>query len=541
VALTGSISMAQQTGGGVPGGSGGGPTGAAGGALSGTYPNPGMNGCTTAPTGSGSISCPGSVSGGAIIPSKTPVIDVRSQGALCNGSNDDTAAIAAAAALAGTLGGILYIPNTGSACLTASAVSLPTNAWMEVEGDLQATAAMSAVVTVGDSTHTAMGKSIYGHGTIDPANTASRGVFVRAYQHYVVQEVTIGAGTVAGIEFGDSTLSCRADGICYEGYALHTREVLPSGTAKTTGSIGIDLIGSDGLIDGNVVIGYDIGISDSSNGSIISNNHVWGYAANAASTCYAGVLGNSRWINDIADTCTSYGFYFSSASDQVSEALVQSNSGFSSSSFIGMYFLYSTPNASVINSSFEGGGSGNLMTSAIGGFVNSGLYLAGNQCGSFVTSCDVVGSNYGVGTGSANAQTVTTLNGSGPYPNAYHLGQQYCWLPAAANTSTTPTINVNSLGALTITKFGRAALAANDLITTAIACTTYDGTYMELQNPATLQPQVYTVSTLPSASSVAAGTQVVITDATTFTVGTCTGGGSDTMIAVSNGTSWSCH
>lgn len=51
----------------------------------------------------------------------------------------------------------------------------------------------------------------------------------------------------------------------------------------------------------------------------------------------------------------------------------------------------------------------------------------------------------------------------------------------------------------------------------------------------------FTVSTLPSASTWGAGAMVIVTDATTFTVGTCTGGGSDTMIAVSNGSTWSCH
>lgn len=51
----------------------------------------------------------------------------------------------------------------------------------------------------------------------------------------------------------------------------------------------------------------------------------------------------------------------------------------------------------------------------------------------------------------------------------------------------------------------------------------------------------YTVATLPSAVTAAAGAQVTVTDATTFTPGTCTGGGSDFMIAISNGTTWSCH
>ena len=50
----------------------------------------------------------------------------------------------------------------------------------------------------------------------------------------------------------------------------------------------------------------------------------------------------------------------------------------------------------------------------------------------------------------------------------------------------------------------------------------------------------FTVSTLPSAATYS-GVAFLVTDATTFTPGTCTGGGSDTMIAVSNGTTWSCH
>ena len=51
----------------------------------------------------------------------------------------------------------------------------------------------------------------------------------------------------------------------------------------------------------------------------------------------------------------------------------------------------------------------------------------------------------------------------------------------------------------------------------------------------------YTVSGLPSASTFGAGAVVVVTDATAFTPGTCTGGGSDTEFAISNGTSWVCQ
>lgn len=51
----------------------------------------------------------------------------------------------------------------------------------------------------------------------------------------------------------------------------------------------------------------------------------------------------------------------------------------------------------------------------------------------------------------------------------------------------------------------------------------------------------FTVSGLPSASSAGARAMLLVIDASSYTPGTCTGGGSDYMIAVSNGTNWSCH
>lgn len=58
---------------------------------------------------------------------------------------------------------------------------------------------------------------------------------------------------------------------------------------------------------------------------------------------------------------------------------------------------------------------------------------------------------------------------------------------------------------------------------------------------AALSPQPFTVATLPSAATAFAGTTLIVTDSATFTPGTCTGGGSDYMLAVSNGTTWTCH
>jgi hypothetical protein len=52
---------------------------------------------------------------------------------------------------------------------------------------------------------------------------------------------------------------------------------------------------------------------------------------------------------------------------------------------------------------------------------------------------------------------------------------------------------------------------------------------------------VYTVANLPSAAISGNGTHVDVSDATTFTPGSCVGGGTNRMIAVSDGTSWTCH
>ena len=52
--------------------------------------------------------------------------------------------------------------------------------------------------------------------------------------------------------------------------------------------------------------------------------------------------------------------------------------------------------------------------------------------------------------------------------------------------------------------------------------------------------QHYTVATLPSAATLGLGSMVVVTDGN-GTIGTCTGGFSTIMIAVSTGSAWTCR
>jgi len=98
------------------------------------------------------------------------------------------------------------------------------------------------------------------------------------------------------------------------------------------------------------------------------------------------------------------------------------------------------------------------------------------------TATDVSALNYVAGSGTAQAQVATLATPITSLTNGVNI----CWLPAAANTGAAPTLAVNGLAAKPLTKYGTAALVANDLTTTAIACAVYDGTQFELQNPQTL-------------------------------------------------------
>lgn len=121
-----------------------------------------------------------------------------------------------------------------------------------------------------------------------------------------------------------------------------------------------------------------------------------------------------------------------------------------------------------------------------------GTYTAhqwlGNNTGSSATPAPaLIGTNdwspnaYIAGAGSVNVMTATLV----PAATALVAGLQVDVLPNLANTTTTPTLNVNGLGAKTITKLGTTALAAGDYTTTAIAEFVYDGTEWQLINPQT--------------------------------------------------------
>ena len=75
-----------------------------------------------------------------------------------------------------------------------------------------------------------------------------------------------------------------------------------------------------------------------------------------------------------------------------------------------------------------------------------------------------------------------TITASGtPTIAAYTSGAMYYFTPAATNTGAV-TINIDSLGAKSVTKEGSTALAAGDLVSGKVALIVYDGTRFQLVN-----------------------------------------------------------
>lgn len=94
----------------------------------------------------------------------------------------------------------------------------------------------------------------------------------------------------------------------------------------------------------------------------------------------------------------------------------------------------------------------------------------------------------GVG-GTVDVITATTS----PAIAAYVAGQTFRFVSAGANTGAV-TINLNGLGAKSITKQGTTALAAGDIPSGAVAEITYDGTQFQLINVGSLTPILTSVT-----------------------------------------------
>jgi hypothetical protein len=160
-----------------------------------------------------------------------------------------------------------------------------------------------------------------------------------------------------------------------------------------------------------------------------------------------------------------------------------------------------------------------------------------------------------VGTGwidtMATPLTITSMSGFAS--NRQVGGANYDFVPTSGSASfasllVNPAVNATSTG----TAYGMVVAPVFTAMTggkTKIAgfgsSTGLNGSgYIEVAYIGTsgdFHPKVYTVSSLPSASTIGAGGVLLVSDSNTSTPGTCTGGGSTVMIAVSTGSVWNCR
>lgn len=84
-----------------------------------------------------------------------------------------------------------------------------------------------------------------------------------------------------------------------------------------------------------------------------------------------------------------------------------------------------------------------------------------------------------VGTVGGTADVITLT--ASPAITAYAAGQTFSFIASGANT-TNVTVNVSSLGAKALTKFGTTALVANNILSGSLVTIQYDGTQFQLMN-----------------------------------------------------------
>lgn len=173
--------------------------------------------------------------------------------------------------------------------------------------------------------------------------------------------------------------------------------------------------------------------------------------------------------------------------------------------------------------------------------------VLGNATGSTATAAatslgaqDTGPGGYSTTTGLVNVLAATMA----PAVTSYVAGLEISILPNLANTTTTPTINLNGLGAKNITKLGTAALVAGDLSTTAVAWMVYDGTQFQLLNPQTSPTPLIVASEESVASSATptfstafrSSTNVLTANVTSFTLAAGANGQEKTLTFCQNAT-----
>lgn len=111
--------------------------------------------------------------------------------------------------------------------------------------------------------------------------------------------------------------------------------------------------------------------------------------------------------------------------------------------------------------------------------------------------------------GTVDVITGSTVSAS---PTSYSAGQVYWFKSTGANTSTTPTININAIGAKTIVRQDGSALVAGDIASGKMIELYYDGTNMVFNNCPRV-PKADLATTATSATSATTATTATTANA----------------------------
>jgi hypothetical protein len=146
-------------------------------------------------------------------------------------------------------------------------------------------------------------------------------------------------------------------------------------------------------------------------------------------------------------------------------------------------------------------------------------------------------------TSPAGTNTITATASLGM--SAYVTGQRFFFVAPAANTGAV-TLNINAIGAKSVTKSGTTALLAGDIVSGSVVQVVYDGTQFQLLNPysASVGPTTSLISSLSLTSNVvtintASAHGILINDSVVVTAVTNTAvNGSFTVASVPTSTSF---
>ena len=137
----------------------------------------------------------------------------------------------------------------------------------------------------------------------------------------------------------------------------------------------------------------------------------------------------------------------------------------------------------------------------------------------------------------AGATTIATVTGTDtlagtltPAPTAYATGNKFSFIAANTNTGAS-TININSLGAKSITKSGTSALVAGDMVSGQVYLIEYDGTRFQLINPSSAGVSSISFGSTGLTPSTATGGAVTVAG----TLAIANGGTNSTATATAGG------